>query len=257
MRTALVTGATSGIGREFVDRLASSGHGVIVVARDADRLRTVAGQVAGTFGVPVEVLPADLSRRDELLVVEQRVGDRQRPVDLVVNNAGFGLNQRFVSGSVDAEQALVDVLVTAVLRVTHAAVPAMVERGHGSVVNVSSVAGFFPFGTYSAAKAWVTTFSQGLSGELSGTGVKVMALCPGFVHTEFHDRAGLDMSGQPDWMWLDADRVVGDALDDLRRGKTVSVPGLQYKAMAGTSRLLPRDVVRRLERLRRSRTSRQ
>ena len=256
MSRALVTGATAGIGRAFVDRLAADGHDLVLVARDGDRLATVAQEVADRFGVSAEVLVADLSVRDELARVERRLAETDQPIDLLVNNAGFAITQRFVDGRLDAEQELLDVLVTAVLRLTHAALPGMVGRGRGAVVNVSSVAGFLPFGTYSAAKAWVTAFSQGLAGELSGTGVHVMALCPGFVHTEFHQRAGIDMSGYPEWVWLDADRVVADALSDLRRHRAVSVPGLQYKAVSGVARVLPRDVVRRVERLRRSRLSR-
>ena len=256
MSRALVTGATAGIGRGFVERLAADGSDVVLVARDEERLESVATQIRQRFGVQVEVLVADLSQRDQLLRVEKRLSEADRPIDLLVNNAGFALNQRFVSGSLDGEQRLLDVLVTAVLRLTHAALPGMVERGHGDVVNVSSVAGFLPFGTYSAAKAWVTAFSQGLAGELSGTGVHVMALCPGFVHTEFHQRAGIDPTKQPEWMWLDVDGVVDDAITDLRHHKAISVPGLQYKAMAAGARLLPRDAVRRLERVRRRRMTR-
>ncbi len=256
MSRVLVTGATAGIGRAFVDRLAADGHDTVLVARDGDRLAAVARDVAQRHGVEGEVLVADLTVRDELARVEQRLASPERPVDLLVNNAGFAITQSFVGGRVEAEQELLDVLVTAVLRLTHAALPGMVGRGRGAVVNVSSVAGFLPFGTYSAAKAWVTAFSQGLAGELAGTGVHVMALCPGFVHTEFHQRAGIDMSAYPEWVWLDADRVVDDALSDLRRGKAVSVPGLHYKAVSGVARVLPRDVVRRAERLRRRRLSR-
>lgn len=246
----MVTGATAGIGNAFARRLASDGYDVVLVARDQDRLLRVAAQLRSQ-GVGAEVLPADLSDASELARVEERLRDPERPVDLLVNNAGFGVNQRFASGSVAEEQRLVDVLVVAVMRLSHAAVGGMVERRRGGIVNVSSVASFLPFGTYAAAKAWVTSFSQGLSSEVSSRGVRVMALCPGFVHTEFHRRAGIDLSGTKEWLWLDADRVVSDALADLARGKTVSVPGAQYKAVAAATHLLPRDAVPRLESVRR------
>jgi short-subunit dehydrogenase len=248
--TALVTGATAGIGNAFARRLATDGYDVVLVARDRDRLERMATELR-SHGVGAEVLAADLSERSELARVEARLRDPDQPVDLLVNNAGFTLNQRFVTGSVEEEQRLVDVLVTAVMRLSHAAAGGMVDRGTGSIVNVSSVASFLPFGTYSAAKAWVTFFSQGLANEVVPKGVRVMALCPGFVHTEFHQRAGIDLSRSKEWMWLDADRLVSDALADLARGRVVSVPGAQYKAIAAATHLVPRDAVRRLETVRR------
>jgi short-subunit dehydrogenase len=195
--------------------------------------------------VHVEVLPADLSDRAQLAAVEARLQDLGRPVDLLVNNAGFGTNQPFVDGDLEAEQQQLDVLVTAVLRLTHAALPGMVRRGTGGVINVSSVAGFIAGGTYSAAKSWVTVFSEAVDRQVQGTGVHVTALCPGFTHTEFHQRAGMDVDHLPDWMWLDAPDVVAAALADFRRGKPVSVPGAQYKALSTLARYLPRPLVRR------------
>jgi uncharacterized protein len=171
-------------------------------------------------------------------------------VDVLVNNAGFALNRSFLSSDVADEQLLLDVLVTAVMRLTHAALPGMRERGTGDVINVSSIAGFFPFGTYNAAKGYVTLFSQGLDRELSGTGVHVMALCPGYVRTEFHARAQLTVKAGERW-WLSADEVVAEALRDLDKGKAVCVPGVQYKAIAGATHLLPRAALPRLDRLRR------
>ena len=162
-----------------------------------------------------------------------------------MNNAGFGVNQLFVDGDLDAEQAMLDVLVTAVMRLTHAALPGMVARGTGGVINVSSVASFIAGGTYSAAKSWCTVFSESVDRQLAGTGVTVMALCPGFTHTEFHQRGGMDVSHLPDWMWLDAPDLVRDALADFRRGKPVSVPGAQYKTIRVLTSVLPRPLVRR------------
>jgi uncharacterized protein len=249
--TALVTGATAGIGRSFTERLAGDGYDLVLVARSSGRLDELAASLRDRCGVDVEVLPADLSVRADVDRVAERVREADRPVDLLVNNAGFGLNQRFSADDVEDEQRLLDVLVVAVMRITHAAVPMMVGRGRGAVVNVSSVASFLPFGTYSAAKSWVTAFSQGLAQELVGTGVRVQALCPGYVHTQFHDRAGITMTGVAERWWLDADDVVTASLRDLARGKVVCVPGRQYRAIVAGSHLVPTRSLPQLERLRR------
>jgi hypothetical protein len=255
MSTALVTGPTSGIGRAFARRLASDGYDLVLVARNAQRLELLAHELSAG-GVQVETVVADLGDSEQLAVVVERLRDPERPVEVLVNNAGFGINQRFVGGEVDAEQSLIDVMVTAVMQLTHAAVPGMVERGRGAVINVSSIASFLPFGTYSAAKSWVTFFTQGLATELEGTGVRMLATCPGFVRTEFHERAGVDIDQSNDTWWLEVDAVVQQAMEDLRRGKVISVPGRSYKALAAGAHLVPRDALRRAERFRRSRTVR-
>ncbi|MGE3810326.1 MAG: SDR family NAD(P)-dependent oxidoreductase [Candidatus Nanopelagicales bacterium] len=245
MTTALITGGTAGLGAEFARQLAARGDDLVLVARDAARLQERADDLAQRYRVHVEVLPADLSDRAQLAVVEERLRDLGRPVDLLVNNAGFGTNQLFLDGDLDEEQRQLDVLVTAVLRLTHAALPGMVRRGTGGVINVSSVAGFIAGGTYSAAKSWVTVFSEATDRQLQGTGVHVTALCPGFTHTEFHERAGMDVDHLPDWMWLDAPDVVAAALADFRRGRPVSVPGAQYKVLSTVARYAPRPLIRR------------
>ena len=245
MPTALITGATAGIGAEFAHRLAAQGYDLVLVARDQDRLDATAADLKHRFGGAVEVLPADLADRDACAVVEARLADPDRPIDLLVNNAGFGTGHRFTRGELAEEERQLDVLVRAVLRLCHAGVGGMVERGHGGIVNVSSVAGWTPTGTYSAAKAWVTTFSEGLDAELAGTGVRVVAVCPGFTHTEFHARAGMDMTKVPEWMWLDADQVVRAALEGLAGRRTVVVPGRQYRLLAGLARHAPRRLVAR------------
>jgi len=245
MATALVTGATAGIGAEFARQLAARGDDLVLVARDADRLRSYADELSARHRVKVDVLVADLTDRAALRTVEERVADLARPIDLLVNNAGFSVNQGFLGGDLDAEQQMLDVLVTAVMRLTHAAVPGMVGRGTGGVINVSSVAGFIAGGTYSAAKSYATVLSESVDRQLSGTGVRVMALCPGFTHTEFHERAGIDVSHLPDWMWLDAPQLVAAALTDFRRGRAVSIPGGQYKALMTAARYAPRPLVRR------------
>jgi hypothetical protein len=246
MTTALVTGATAGIGAEFARQLATRGDDLVLVARDRDRLQAYADELTARHRVRCEVLGADLADRAALRTVEERLADPARPVDLLVNSAGFGVNQLFLGGDVDAEQAMLDVLVTAVMRLTHAALPRMVARGTGGVINVSSVAGFIAGGSYSAAKSWVTVFSESVDRQVADTGVTVMALCPGFTHTEFHERGGMDVSHLPDWLWLDAPDLVRAALADFRRGRVVSVPGAQYKAITTLTRVLPRPLVRRL-----------
>ena len=239
MTTALITGATAGIGLSFARRLASDGHHLVLVARDAQRLESTAKELHASYDVQVDVLVADLSEDDGCRRVEARLDDRSRPVDLLVNNAGFSVSRSFVRGDIEDEDRMLRVLVRAVLRLTRAGVPGMVERGHGAVINVSSVASFLPQGTYSAAKAYVTSFSQGLATDLEGTGVRVLALCPGFTRTEFHERAGLDMKGMPGGHWLDAAAVVAAARVALRRNAVVSVPGLQYKVVVAVGRHLP------------------
>ena len=245
MTTALITGATAGIGAEFARQLAARGDDLVLVARDEARLSTYADELGARHRVRCELLVADLADREQLAFVERRLRDATRPIDLLVNNAGFSVNQSFLGGDLDAEQQMLDVLVTAVMRLTHAALPGMVGRGTGGVINVSSVAGFIAGGTYSAAKSYATVLSESVDRQLSGTGVRVMALCPGFTHTEFHERGGIDVSHLPDWMWLDAPQLVTAALADFRRGKAVSIPGGQYKALMTVARYAPRTLVRR------------
>lgn len=251
--TALVTGPTAGIGREFARQLAARGHGLVLVARDRDRLEQLSLQLTRDHDVEVEVMVADLADRDDLARVEQRVGDRTRPVELLVNNAGFGLRRPFLDNSVETEQQLLDVLVVAVMRLTHAALGAMVERGRGSVVNVSSVAGFLGRGTYGAAKAWATGFSRWADAEYSSKGVRVMVLCPGFVRTEFHARMDVDRGSAPRALWLEPDAVVREALADLAAGKAVSIPTTRYRVISTVARLVPIPMLLRLQRIARRR----
>ncbi len=245
MTTALVTGATAGIGHEFARQLAERGHDVVLVARDRARLENVSDEIQRSYGVQTEILVADLGDRAQMGKVAERLADEARPVDLLVNNAGYGLRRSFLQNEVEVEEELFEVLCKAVLVLSHAAARSMRLRGHGAIINVSSVASFVSMGSYSAAKSWVTVFSEGLAAELAGTGVTATALCPGFTRTELHDRAGLNMSRMPGLMWLDADRVVRDALADAARGKRLSVPGAQYKAVVAGLRVVPRTLLSR------------
>ncbi|MEO5878055.1 MAG: SDR family oxidoreductase [Streptosporangiaceae bacterium] len=244
MPTALITGATAGIGAAFTRRFARDGLDLVLVARDLGRLDAMAEEVTARYGVKVEVLQADLADDRGIVMVEERL---REGVDVLVNNAGFG-NSRgaFLEVPVEDELRMLKVHCEVVLRLTYAAIPGMRERGRGAVVNVGSVAGFFSVGTYGATKAWILSFSVGVARDMQGTNVKVMALCPGFVHTEFHQRAQVDVTGIPDALWLDPDRVVDAALQDLRRGRQVSVPGGQYKAMVALGRFVPRSLTGRL-----------
>jgi short-subunit dehydrogenase len=245
--TALITGATAGIGAAFARCLAADGYDLVLVARDAQRLADIAAELTARHGSTVTVLPADLSTDEGCGPVEERLADGSVPVDLLVNNAGISLNRSFLRSTAADEARLLRLNVHAVMRLTLAALPAMVERRHGTVINVSSVAGFgpvMPGSTYSASKAWVTNFSESVALVARPFGVRVMALCPGYTRTEFHDRAGIDMSKTPEWMWLRADDVVRDALRDLRKGKMVSVPDWKYKLAVFALRHAPRGLMR-------------
>ena len=241
MPSALITGASVGLGRGFAEALAAGGHDVVLVARNVARLEQAAAELVERFGIAAEVLPADLSSS----TARERVVSRliAEPVDVLVNNAGFGIGAAFVGGSYEAEQALLDVMVTAPMQFCHAVLPGMVDRGNGAVINVSSMAGWATEGTYSAAKAWVTTFTEGLQPELAGTGVTATAVCPGAVRTEIWERSGVEMH-LPGFMWLAVEDVVAKALSDARRGRVISVASPQYQALSTLTQYAPRPLVR-------------
>ena len=224
MPTALVTGPTAGIGRSFAVQLAAQGYDLVLVARDEARLAALADELTSAHGVRAEVLAADLTDRESLDSVGARLADRARPVDLLVNNAGFGLKGRFLDNDIEAEQAQHDVLVTAVLRLSHAALGAMAERGSGGIINVSSVAAFLPRGTYSAAKAWVNSFSEWAHNEYRTAASPSPSLCPGFTKTEFHERMGVGRELRPRLHVAGRRRAGRDRAQGPREGQGVLDP---------------------------------
>ena len=240
---ALITGPTSGLGAGFAHRYAIDGYDLVLVARDAERLKCLAAELHDEAGAGVEVLVADLAAEADRAKVADRLAAGVR---VLVNNAGFGTSGEFWTADLALLQSQLDVNVTAVMQLTHAALPPMLAVHEGTVINVASVAGLLPGrgSTYSASKAWVIAFSEGLANGLTDTGVGVHALCPGFVHTEFHARAGIDMAKTPSFLWLEVDDVVRECMADVAKGKVVIVPGLQYKALTTGGRVVPRNLVR-------------
>jgi short-subunit dehydrogenase len=244
MPTALVTGGTSGIGAAFARALAARGDDLVLVARDADRLSQTAGDLKERHGVDVEVFPADLANPDDVARVAERLSSTDRPVDTLVNNAGIGVRARLTDADLGPHDHAIDVMVRAVLHLAGAAARAMRERGRGTIINVGSTSSYVALGDYSAIKAWVSVYTESLAVELAGTGVQATVLCPGWVRTEFHDRASLNVSAIPGALWLDADKLVADALIDAAKGKVVSIPSRRYKLLILFARHLPRRTIR-------------
>ncbi|WP_313278014.1 SDR family oxidoreductase [Timonella senegalensis] len=247
MGTALITGASSGLGREFARQIAWRGHDVVLVARDRERLEALADELELSYRVRAEVLPADLSLSDDLARVCERLTSVDDPVGLLVNNAGYTVHGRFLRTEIRDQRSLEAVMVGAVMELSHAGARAMLVRGRGAILNVSSVASLTTAGTYSAHKAWVRTFTEGLAAELDGKGVTATALCPGFVHTEFHKRANIDETRIPEIAWLDVRYVVRAALEDVNKGRVISTPSFRYKVASAVLRILPRRVIRGIQ----------
>jgi uncharacterized protein len=246
--TALITGGTSGIGAEFARQLAARGDDLILVARDPDRLAETATELKERYGVAVETISADMGVREDVLSVAQRLTSREQPVDMLVNNAGFGVPKSLVTDDTTALEHAIDVMIRAVLILAGAAGQAMRARGRGQIINVSSTAGFVAMGGYSAIKAWVTTYSEALANELARHGVTVTALCPGYVRTEFHQRASIRTGSIPEPMWIDLDKMVAEALVDVGKGKVISIPSRRYQVMIFAARHFPRSAVRAVSR---------
>jgi len=249
MSVALVTGASAGIGRAFAQALAARGNDLVLVARDSSRLEQLAAELTATHGLDAEVLAADLLTPEGLAAVEARIADVDHPIDLLVNNAGFGTFGRFVELDVDREVQEVELNVVALLRLTHAALRAMEPRRSGAILNLASLAAYQPApssATYAATKAFVHSFTHAVHEEARGTGVHVMLVCPGYTHTEFHDRAELGPTDLPEFVWQSADEVVAAALRDLDRGRAVSIPGVLNQTAAAFSSIAPAGITRRV-----------
>jgi hypothetical protein len=243
-----VTGASSGIGAAFARRLARDGRDLVLVARTLDRLEDLAEELKGHHGRAVEVIAADLTQPSDLRKVEERVASDDS-LDLLVNNAGFGTAGRFVTLDADREEEEVRLNVIALQRLTRAALPGMMKRKRGAIINVSSMAALQPGpcnATYSATKAFVNSFTEALYEELRGTGVQVQALCPGFTRTEFQQRAGINTSDLPTFAWMSAEAVVDASLAGLDRGDVVLIPGFGNRVLATVAVTAPRPLVRRI-----------
>jgi len=241
---ALVTGATVGIGESFTRLLASKGYNIALVARDEVRLHERAGELREKYGIQTFVLPADLATKSGVKSVEKYIQSYE--IEVLINNAGFAINKVFTASDLGDEQDLLNVLVRTPMRLMHVILPGMKERKSGTIINVSSVAGFIAGGTYSAAKSYLTVLSESLNTELKGTGVIVSALCPGFTRTEFHKRARMKMKGLPSFLWLNADKLVAKAWKDAQANKPVSIPGWQYKLLIAIFSITPRGLIRRV-----------
>ncbi len=247
---AVVTGASVGIGAEFARALAARGCDLVVVARNEQRLEELASALRDEHGATVEVLPADLETNEGVAKVEARLADGAGPVELLVNNAGFGTNGAFHSLPIEGEVAEINLNVVALVRLTHAALGPMVQRGHGGVINVSSVGAYQPTphsATYAATKAFVSSFTNAIHEELDGTGVKAMVLAPGFTHTEFHVRAKIENNdSMPSFVWQDADEVVAAALKAYDKGRAVCIPGALNNVAAAFSGSMPAGLTRKI-----------
>ena len=241
-RWALVTGATVGIGECFTRLLAEEGYNLVINARSKDKLEERAAKLRKDYQIEVVVLAADLASECEK--VEKYLQTHE--IEVLINNAGFGLNQSFLASSIEDEERVLDVLVRAPMRLMHAVLPQMKKRDSGIVINVSSTAAFIAGGHYSAAKSYVTVMSESLHTQLLPTNVTVSSLNPGFVRTEFHQRAGMKMGAIPTFMWLEGDFLVRKAWADAKKGKAISIPGWQYKVLRAIIAIAPRSTVRKM-----------
>jgi short-subunit dehydrogenase len=249
MATSLVTGATAGIGRSFAIALAARGDDVVLVARDGARLEDLAAALRREHGVDARVLVADLVDDAGIALVEDRLRDGAHPIDILVNNAGMGTYGSFADLPVEQEVYEIRLNVLAVVRLTHAALTGMIARGRGAVLNISSLAAYQPdpsSATYGATKAFLNSFTQAVHEEVRGTGVHVMVVCPGYTHTEFHERAGLGPTSVPEFMWQSSDDVAAAALRDLDRRRAVSIPGGLNKTLGALSSVAPAGISRRV-----------
>ncbi len=244
MATALVTGGTSGIGAAFARALSLRGYDLVLVARDESRLQAMADELGRAGATRVETISADLAVRADIDRVAERLESTDDPIDFLVNNAGFGIHGSLLERDVSVQERALTVMCLAVLILGGAAGRAMTARHKGTILNVSSVAGTIATGNYSAVKAWTTAYTESLAVELKTTNVQVSAVLPGWVRTEFHERAGIRTRSIPDFLWLDADELVEECLRDVARGKVLSVPSGRFKFLLFFTRHLPRRIIR-------------
>lgn len=245
-RRALITGPTSGIGNAYARELARRGYDLVLVARDTGRLESIASQLRTKHRIDVDVITADLATVDGLARTVNAVTDTTTPIDLLINNAGASLAGWFGTTSIAEEDHQLDLLVRAPMHLMDAAIKVMAGRRGGQIINVSSVAAYTPRGAYSAHKAWLLNLSEWANIHYADVNISVMALCPGFVRTEFHQRGQMDTSTVPKWMWLKADKLVKASLKDLEKGKSVSIPSIRYKVLAVLARYMPKGIVTRV-----------
>ena len=246
--TSLITGASSGLGTEYARQLAHRGDHLVLVARNAARLEELAAELTRAGATEVEVLSADLSSPDGIAAVVERLTDATRPVDMLINSAGFGLPLAFERNDIEDESRHLRLHVEVPMRLMHAVLPGMLARRSGTILNIASASAVMPRSTYGAVKSWQVMFSRWASSRYRSRGVTVTAVCPGYTHTDFHARLGLAKGeeGISDWLWLEASRVVSESLRDVARGKAVSVPSKRYKAIYTVARLAPTGLMARL-----------
>lgn len=239
MKLAVITGPTSGIGLAYAEVLASEGYELLLIGRNPAKLE----QLQQNLPTKSEILIADLSEHDQIIKTANHLKALDQ-IDILINNAGFGSSKPFSENSLAEELEQLELLVKAVMVLTHATLPKMIKANSGMVLNISSVAAWLPTGTYAAAKSYVTSFTEAIAAELKGTKVQVTAVAPGYTKTKFFDRSQMDDDEVPSWLWLTPEQVATQSLKDARNGQLISVPGAQYKAMSTISRSLPRPLIR-------------
>ena len=239
MKLAVITGPTSGIGLAYAQQLAAEGYDLLLVGRSEEKLKKLQTELKANS----EIFVADLSIHDEIIKTANHLKGLAQ-IDVLVNNAGFGSSLPFSQNSLAEELEQLEVLVKAVMVLTHAVLPKMINRNSGIVLNISSIAAWLPTGSYAASKSYVTAFTEAIAAELKGTKVQVTAVAPGFTKTKFFDRSQMKDDEVPSWLWLTPEQVAKESLKDARSGQVISVPGAQYKAMSTVSRSLPRPLIR-------------
>lgn len=240
---ALITGGTSGIGLAFARALADRGCDLTLVARSSDRLEATKQDLESRYGIDCEILQADLSMEEAVEAVSSRLAAEDEPIEVFVNNAGQGLHHKLATTDTQPLISAIDLMATTPVRLGAIAGAAMKKRGHGVIVNTSSVSGLVAMGLYSGIKSLIRTWSRSFAIEMASTGVQVVTFMPGWVRTELHSRSGISTSNLPGFLWLSADRVARECLRDADRGKTYSVPSKRYKVIAALAEHAPRKAV--------------